>query len=438
MPNMAINIMKIGGAVLKSEEGFRSLLNIIKNYCKTPNVVVFSAFSNLSRTLKESALSISKGDETESKAKIEQASNFVFDLIEKIIDNQNISAETNARIEKLFEEIGRIFYGVSITKELSSRTLDRILSFGEQISTDVLQSYLKSQSINAKFIGAEQIIITDDDFGAAQPLIEPTTEAVKQNLLPLFEETDIVFTQGFIGTSRNGYPTTMGFESSNLTALILAHILESEEVIFWTDVEGIRTSDPKIVNNTKLIEEISFETAERLSLNGLKLICPSMLDFFKLHPETNYVYRSAFNPQNGFTLIVPKTNTIAPIVLISERFNLCRTRKSSHSTDKSISIRHDKIFYASLDSIIRLVEFPKQSNISDDAARTEEVALITLFNVPIEKIFEALSELKSKVIFTAVDNSLNIAQSIIKWEYVKYVANSLHSKLIANSILNKV
>jgi aspartate kinase len=386
----------------------------------------------------ESALSISKGEETESKMKIEQAKNFLFDLIENIIDDQNISAETNKNIKRLFEEISRIFYGVSITKELSPRTLDKILSFGEQVSAIVLQSYLKSRSIDARFIGAEQIIITDENFGAAQPLIEPTTEAVKRNLLPLFKETDIVFTQGFIGTSRNGYPTTMGFESSNLTALILAHILESKEVIFWTDVEGIRSSDPKIVRNTKLIEEISFETAEYLSLNGLKLIYPSMLKFFKLHPLTNYVYRSAFNPQNGFSLIVPKTETITPIILISEKFNLFRTHRTDSLTNQSLNIRQSKIFYASRDSIICLVEFPQQSNISDDAIETEEVAVVTLFNLPIEKALQSIGRLKSEIIFAAVDNSISTIQLIIKWVAVEYVANLLHRELIENSILNKV
>lgn len=422
--------MKIGGAVLKDEVGFRSLVNIIKNYCGTRTVVVFSAFSNLSRTLKDSALSISRGEQSESKTKIEQAKNFLSDLIKKIIEHQSIATEINKRIERLFDEIERIFYGVSITKELSPRTLDRILSFGEEISAIVLESYLKSQSIDVQFIGAEQIIITDENFGAAHPLIEPTAEAVKRKLLPLFEETDVVFTQGFIGASLAGYPTTMGFESSNLTALILAHILESKEVIFWTDVEGIRTSDPKVVHNTKLIEKISFETAEYLSLNGLKLIYPPMLDFFKLHPEINYVYRSAFNPRNGSTFVVPETNIIAPIILISERFNLFRTRRLSFSTNQPINLQHNKIFYASLDSIIRIVELSQEADILNDAIPTEEVALITLLNLPSEKTLQSISELQSKVIFAAVDNSINTIQLIVKWEAVEYVANLLHQKLI--------
>lgn len=433
---MSINIMKIGGAVLKNEEGFRCLVNIIKNYCRSRTVVVFSAFSNLSRALLESALSITKGEQSESKMRIEQTRNFLSDLNEKIIENQNIATETNRKIERLFEEISRIFYGISITKELSPRTLDRILSYGEQVSAIILQSFLGSQSIDAKFIGAEHIVITDENFGAAQPLIEPTTEAVKQNLLPLFNETNIIFTQGFIGASSNGYPTTMGFESSNLTALLLAHILESEEVTFWTDVEGIRTSDPKIVNNTKLIEEISFETAARLSLNGLKLIYPSMLNFFKLHPETNYVYRSAFNPQNGFSRIVPNTETNAPIILISEKFSLLRTNRIGSSANQSINFLQNRILYASPDSIIRLVEFPQQANISDDTMQSEEVALVTLFNLLTERTFETLSKLRTKVIFTAVDNSISTIQLITKWEAVEYVTNLLHRELI--EYLNKV
>lgn len=435
---MSTNVMKIGGSVLKDETGFRSLVNIIKNYCRVRTVVVFSAFSNLSRTLKEAALSALRGEQNESKTTIEQAKNFLSYLIKKIIEHQSITTKINKRIGSLFDEIERIFYAVSITKELSPRTLDRILSFGEKASAIVLEGYLKSQSIDVRFIGAEQIIITDENFGAAQPLTEPTTEAVKRKLLPLFEETNVVFTQGFIGTSSTGYPTTMGFESSNLTALILAHILESKEVIFWTDVEGIRTSDPKIVNNTKLIEKISFETAERLSLNGLKLIYPSMLDFFKLHPETNYMYRSAFSPRNGSTLVVPKTNIIAPIILISEKFNLFRTSKVDSLGNQSINIQPSEILYASRNSIIHLVESPRWPNTSDDAIQTEEVALVTLLNLPIDKALQSISKLKSKVIFAAVDNSIGIIQLIVKWEAVEYVVNLLHQELIEYPILNKV
>ncbi len=422
--------MKIGGAVLKNTEGFRSLTNIIDNYCDNKVVVVFSAFSNLSRTLRETAINVSKGLWSKLQNSIEQTKNSLFELTEKIIEGRVIASETHERLDNLFEEVNRLLYGISITKELSSKTLDRILSHGEQISAVVLQGFLKSGNYNARFIGAENIIITDENFCQAQPLIEPTTKAVQQNLLPLFEETNIVFTQGFIGRSRNGYPTTMGFESSNLTALVLAHIFESDEVIFWTDVEGIRTSDPKIVRNTKLVKEISFDVAEYLAQNGLKLIHPTMINFFKLHPQTKYIYRSAFNPQNGWTQVQPTTEANTPMLLISEKCKLIQAKGIRIPVTPNVNFEQNKILHISQNGTVRLVNASQKIESFDDSFQIAEVALVTLFNLPSSKVLKAISEIESQIIFATFNTTIASIELITKWETVEDLANFLHKELI--------
>jgi hypothetical protein len=155
----------------------------------------------------------------------------------------------------------------------------------------------------------------------AQPLIEETAHNVQQRLLPVLEPGRVVLTQGFVARSVRGEITTMGQESSALTAALLAVLLRAEEVVMWTDVAGIRQCDPAVVPEAALVERLSYEQALRIARAGLRLLYPRMVELawrYKLRVRIC----SAFAPHAGETVVSEEPGLVHPMVVSRERVRL--------------------------------------------------------------------------------------------------------------------
>ncbi|MCX7879752.1 MAG: hypothetical protein N2517_03735 [Ignavibacteria bacterium] len=420
---MKFEVMKIGGAVLSSPQNLIYLKKIVENYCKGETIFVFSAFKNFSRILKELAFFARNGRYEESKSQLNQFRDQILNYAKVLENDSRLFYDTITEIDSLLGEIEKIIFGIAVTKELSKRTLDRFLAFGEIITMSILEAYLKSQNVDSVFVDSRKVIFTNDDFGKAKPLEDLTKEAVQEFILPLFHRFKIVFVPGFVGRTRDGLTTTMGFESSNLTALLIASIVEAKKVCFWTDVEGIRTSDPKIVENTNYIPELSFDFAKVLALNGLKLIHPYMIEFFYKNPEVEYVYRSAFAPDIEMTRIVPETKRLPKIILISEPTSFIFENvglDENSSNDFLLAQRSPDCSFVINSKFI-----------SDNSSKsTKLVSLLTFLNFETKEVVMALSEIVDKILFFQVVNVNNVAKLILEEGFVVEVANKVHNILI--------
>ncbi|MCX7909848.1 MAG: hypothetical protein N2560_10105 [Ignavibacteria bacterium] len=418
-----IQVMKIGGSVLNQPENFVYLLNIIRDYCSTPTVFVFSAFSTLSRQLKEIGL-IGKnlGFEKAYRRFCDLKDNLQ-KLSNQIINKKEQLNEISSKLNDYYENFEKLIFGISVTKELTNRTLDRLLSFGEYLSSTILEGFLKMHRVEAIFLDACEIITTDSNYGNAKPIWEKTKLAVNSKLIPLFRDSNLIFLPGFIGRSELGTITTMGFESSNLTALLLANILEAKSVIFWTDVEGIRTSDPKIVSNTKIIPEISFEDARVASLNGLKLIHPSMYEYFTQNTKINYFYKSAFFPQNEGTIIKETTKYPAMVIIISEPYNLYEIPNSQIILNQSA--QDYKLLNIANDFSLKV-----SAENSENNSFSKQISIITLLNFETNKVLPILDKISKKVIFLYSYPQKNIVKLLVELNEVKEIANYLHNLLL--------
>lgn len=412
--------MKIGGAVLNKPQNFSFLFEIITKHCTSPTIFVFSAFSDLSRKLRQSArIAKSEGLDPAMQyfAKVKQQ---LFELVKSLFTTDESANSVNFKLNVLFESFEKILFGIAITKELTKRTLDRVLSFGEYFSSIVLEEFLKSKCIDAIFLDSSKLIITDTNYGNAKPILDRTAEAINRNLLPHLEKSNLVFLPGFIGSSEIGTITTMGFESSNLTALLIASIVEADSVTFWTDVEGIRTSDPKIVENTQLVPEVSFDDALLASYNGIKLVHPSMYEFFVRYPNIKYIYKSAFSPNNGETQIVQKTNFQPKFVLISEPYYFIELNDEKEKD----YLQEGIMYYTSKDySFLLTEEFPYNEI-------NKKVNVLTLFYFEPYDVFEALNQISNKVRFVISNVRQKIYKILVEEDYLIEVANFLHNFLI--------
>lgn len=415
-----INVMKVGGAVLNRPENFILLLKILQNCSSTRTIFVFSAFSTISRKLKNIGFTAKTEGLELAMKKFEEVKNELLTLSKKILSEKNLSSGCLEKLNKLFEDLEKILFGISVTRELTNRTLDRLLSFGEHFSAVILEEFLKSNNIGAIFVDACDYIVTDSNYGNAKPIYEQTKRAIETRLIPLFAKANFIFIPGFIGCSELKTVTTMGFESSNLTALLIASIVQAQSVTFWTDVDGIQTSDPKIVDNTLPIPEISFEDAKVASLNGLKLIHPSMNKYFVENPNIKYIYKSAFAPDSKGTIILPQTNFQPQLILISEPYYLKEKTNEEENLCENYVLRVKSNDY----------EYCLVSDNNTQEQISSTFSIITLLNFETPKVLTSLEKIGKGFRFLYIDVVKKICKVIVPSSEVRDVANYLHNFLV--------
>ncbi len=188
------------------------------------------------------------------------------------------SAQASRAIERLFEELKVTLTGVSILKELTPRSRDLIVSFGERLSVVIVCSGLVSRGVNARGLtGGEAGIITDESYGEASPVMASTRKAVRKSLGPLLRSGVVPVVAGYIARSIQGEVTTLGRGGSDYTATILADALGADEVWIWTDVDGMMTADPKIVKDARVVKALSYAEAEEMATFGAKKMHPLAL-----------------------------------------------------------------------------------------------------------------------------------------------------------------
>lgn len=297
-----MKIMKFGGTVLRSKEGFDHFEEILNQYKEEGIVLVISAFSDNTRKLEKIARIAETGD---LPAALELLESFIA-AHSKMAEDMIITPEINESLQELYKEgwiiIADLLKGISLTEELTMRTLDYVLSYGEFFAVHLVKHFLLEKNFDIEYVDSTKLIVSNTNFGKAQPMITETRANVKKYLKPLLSKNKIILTQGFVAKTKNKEITTMGIESSNLTATLLADLLELDEVIFWTDVEGVLNADPKLFPNAVNIPEMHYNTAYKSSLYGLKLIYPSMITNAQSN-NIKLVFRSAFNPQGAQTVI---------------------------------------------------------------------------------------------------------------------------------------
>jgi aspartate kinase len=221
-------------------------------------------------------------------------------LLEPDGERQAVLAE-NGRFLARYEALCQAVY---VLGELSPRALDAIGGMGEQMAVRILAAYLRQEGNKAEAIDATELIVTDDNFLNASPLLTETKEKVKGRLRPLLAQNTIPIITGFIAATRKGITTTLGRGGSDYTGAILGEALQADEVWIWTDVDGVMTADPRIVTTAKSIPVLSYREVSELAFYGAKVLHPKTM---RPCIENNIPLRikNTFNPEHPGTVIVP-------------------------------------------------------------------------------------------------------------------------------------
>ena len=186
-------------------------------------------------------------------------------------------AEVAATMERIFNEGCRLCEGTSLLRELTPRALDAISSLGERLSAPLVAGAISDLGRRSEAVEATELIVTDAYHGGAEPLMDLTRERAQSRLNAILDDGIVPVVTGFIGATQQGVLTTLGRGGSDYSATILGGALDADEIIIWTDVDGVLTADPRLVPDARTIPEISYREAAELAYFGAKVLHPKTL-----------------------------------------------------------------------------------------------------------------------------------------------------------------
>jgi bifunctional aspartokinase / homoserine dehydrogenase 1 len=240
-------------------------------------VVVVSAMSGVTNRLIETARSSELGDCRDSEQLIAELRANHLEAIENLVGDSARRTQITSDIEGILNEVLDLYRGTSLLHELTPRALDAISSVGERLSAHLLAGTLCELGLKSGPVEATSLIVTDREHGQAEPKMNETRERAAQHLLPLIQDGAIPVVTGFIGATSEGTLTTLGRGGSDYSATILGAVLGAEDIIIWTDVDGVLTADPRLVPEARTLREISYNEAAELAYFGAKVLHPKTL-----------------------------------------------------------------------------------------------------------------------------------------------------------------
>ena len=270
------------GELLQNEESFNQSLKIVEKYKEQKLVIVCSALFGITNKL------IEYGNSSIEPGEILDAAHAILDeIIEKhqkfvnrLIQNPDLRNEMSQFIEDKVQQL-KDFQAELKKDGLTNQNSDFLVSYGERMSALLYTEFLKSRGYNAVFVPTdEDFIITDDEFGNALPLLEPTEKNIQKKLGAYLDSQQIVVLPGFYGSTTKGFVTTLGRGGSDFTATIVGYAMApiyKSGVIFWKDVNGILSANPNYVPHAKLLRQLSYQEAKELAYFGTKILHPKCL-----------------------------------------------------------------------------------------------------------------------------------------------------------------
>ncbi len=296
--------MKFGGSSVGTADSISQVVKIISDTAREEHdrvAVVSSAMQGITNMLTELAgtASKSRGDYRGNLAAIEKKH---FDAAKLLMDVRNQSSVL-AELKKMINELEELIHGVYLLRELSLRTMDLVLSFGERLSCTLISHYARQEGLDTVFVDARQLIRTDDRFGKARVNKKITYRQIRD----YFKKHDeIPIITGFIASNDKGVTTTLGRGGSDYTAALIGAALRADVIEIWTDVDGVMTADPRQVKSAFSLSEMTYEEAMEMSHFGTKVIYPPTLQP-AFQEKIPLVIKNTFNPGFPGTVVHSRT-----------------------------------------------------------------------------------------------------------------------------------
>lgn len=347
-----LSVAKFGGTSVANFDAMTLCANIIT---ADPNskVVVLSASAGVTNYLVE----LANGCEQPRRQEILDAVRTIqYNIIEKLQQPQTVTAE----IEQLLDHISALAESASLAT--SPALTDELICHGEMMSTKIFTQLLNERNFPAVWVDVRNVVATNNHYGKAAPNDEKTQQQSDAVIKPLIEQGKVVITQGFIGRDDEGKTTTLGRGGSDYSAALLAEVLNANDVLIWTDVPGIYTTDPRVVPQAKRIDTMSFNEAAEMATFGAKVLHPSTL-LPAVRSNIPVYVGSSKAPEQGGTWVTRDPQPRPTFRALALR------RNQILLTLSSLSMLHAQGFLAKVFSVLA------KHKISVDVVTTSEVSV---------------------------------------------------------------
>ncbi len=270
-------VMKFGGTSVGDGAAMLRLADIVASRRDRNPVVVVSAMSGTTDTLLKAAHAAGEGD-LHGALSIARA---LRERHEAAIAHAVTRPQPRAQVEEVvgahFAGLELMLEALALLRETGPKANDAVSSHGELLSAEIVARVLESRDLPGSFFDVRHIMITDDTFGRAAPVRAALAERSNAHLAPVVQAGRIPVTQGFVGSTTRGTPTTLGRGGSDYTAALIGAALRVEEVEIWTDVDGLMTADPRVIKSARSLPEASYDEAAELAFFGAKVLHPATI-----------------------------------------------------------------------------------------------------------------------------------------------------------------
>jgi len=300
-----LRVMKFGGTSVGDAERIRATAAIVAEHTRQqPTVTVVSAMAKVTDQLLKTAHAAAAGDVVAVQENLAAIGARHAEAARELLDGERLESFEAATFP-IFAEVENTCDGIRHLGYCPARALDIVLGAGERLSALLLAATLSQSGTPAQACDATRLVITDANFGEAEPQIEPTTARLREAVPGLLAQGIAPIIAGFIGGTADGTPTTLGRGGSDYSATLVAACLNAADVIIWTDVEGIFSADPNLVPNARVLPAVTYQEAAELSYYGAKVLHPKTLAPLAERGIPVWT-KSSFRPEAPGTVIAPR------------------------------------------------------------------------------------------------------------------------------------
>ena len=270
-------VVKFGGTSVADAAAIRRAADIVKSRLDKQPIVVVSALGGTTNALLAVGEQAAKGHLIGALRGVETIRDRHLGECEALLGGTGESDEIAAELSAHCDELAHLAEALSTLGHVTPRSLDTIAAHGEQLSANLVSASFRRAGIDAEYVDARTVMITDDNFMEAEPQTEAIAERSREILMPLVQAGKTPVIGGFVGSTAAGITTTLGRGGSDYSASLVGAALQADAIEIWTDVDGMLTADPRVVDGSLLIEQIRFDEASELASFGAKVLHPNTI-----------------------------------------------------------------------------------------------------------------------------------------------------------------
>jgi aspartate kinase len=270
-------VVKFGGTSVGDAAAIRRTADIVRGRLDRQPIVVVSALGGATNALLAVGEQSAKGHLIGALRGVETLRDRHLRECDALLKGTDEADEVAAELSAMFDELAHLAEALSTLGHVTPRSLDAIAAQGEQLSASLVSAFLRHTGIAAEYVDPRMVMVTDDRFMEAEPQADAIAQRSREVLLPLVQAGTVPVMGGFVGATTSGVTTTLGRGGSDYTASLVGAALHADAIEIWTDVDGMLTADPRVVDGSLLIEEIRFDEASELASFGAKVLHPNTI-----------------------------------------------------------------------------------------------------------------------------------------------------------------